>query len=386
MTSEVDPAVLNRFTLEERVGKGAYGVVFKSTDKHTGESVALKKCFDAFCNATDAQRTWRETVYLQELGTHENIVQLKHVMLGSNGRDLYLAFDIMQADLYHANKAGVLLDAHKQFIVYQLLKALKYIHSAGLLHRDVKPSNILLNTDCKVKLCDFGLCRSIVDANETGEQRRLTDYIATRWYRSPEILLGSTRYGKGIDIWSVGCILAELIRGRPLFTGSCTMNQIDRILEYTGIPSKEEVASAKSPYAEGMIESIPLPDHRKGLSELCQGASKEARDFIRCCLQFNPKERVPAETLLQHAYVSAFHDITHEPEYPHGPIRIDLEGNAKLSPKEYRDRLCHHIEQKRLAALERQRDKIRRGGGSIGAVTVPPGLVEEHDDTAAALS
>lgn len=101
------------------------------------------------------------------------------------------------------------------------------MHSADLLHRDIKPSNLLLNSDCHVKLCDFGLCRNI--AETTGPQPHLTDYVATRWYRAPEILLGSPRYTKGVDMWAVGCILGEMLSGRPTFPGTSTMNQVLRL-------------------------------------------------------------------------------------------------------------------------------------------------------------
>lgn len=201
----------------------------------------------------------------------------------------------------------------------------------------------------------------------------LTD-IATRWYRSPEILLGSTCYSKGIDLWSVGCILGELIRGRPIFAGSSTMNQIERILEYSGKPSEEEIASTKSPFAETMIDSVTLYDCRKSLSDLCGGGSREALDLVRCCLAFNPTMRIPADALLRHAYVAQFHDTQREPNYPHDPIQLDIEDSVRLSPQEYRDRLCRHIDEQRMAALERQTDKVRRRGSLAAA----PALVEEH--------
>ena len=111
----------------------------------------------------------------------------------------------METDLHAVIRAGILADIHKKYVTWQLLKALKYLHSAGLLHRDIKPSNILLNSDCHIKLCDFGLCRSVAEV--AGPAPVLTDYVATRWYRAPEILIGSTRYTVGVDMWAVGCIV-----------------------------------------------------------------------------------------------------------------------------------------------------------------------------------
>lgn len=117
-----------------------------------------------------------------------------------------------------------------------MLKSLKYIHSTELIHRDLKPSNILVNSECHIKVADFGLARSLISKCEDANIK-LTDYVATRWYRAPEILLGSTKYSKAVDMWSVGCILGELIVGKPIFPGTSTLNQIERVLELTGKPS-----------------------------------------------------------------------------------------------------------------------------------------------------
>ncbi len=142
-----------------------------------------------------------------------------------------------KVDLHVVIRAGILEEIHRKYIVYQVLKALKYIHSGELIHRDLKPSNILLNSECQCKLADFGLARSIAMKEEEGPPV-LTEYVATRWYRAPEILLGSTKYSKAVDMWSVGCIIGELLTGKAIFPGSSTLNQIERILELTGRPTQ----------------------------------------------------------------------------------------------------------------------------------------------------
>lgn len=122
------------------------------------------------------------------------------------------------------------------------------MHSAQLLHRDLKPSNLLLNSECHVKVADFGLARSL-DNKDPDSTPLLTDYVATRWYRAPEILLGSNKYTKGVDMWSLGCILAELLLGKPVFPGTSTLNQLDRVMEVTGRPSAEDIEAINSPLA-----------------------------------------------------------------------------------------------------------------------------------------
>jgi mitogen-activated protein kinase 7 len=125
----------------------------------------------------------------------------------------------MEADLHQIIRSGQpLTDAHFQYFVYQICRGLKYIHSANVLHRDLKPGNLLVNADCELKICDFGLARGYSSSPE-GNIGFMTEYVATRWYRAPEIMLSFQKYTKAIDMWSVGCIFAEMLGGRPLFKG-----------------------------------------------------------------------------------------------------------------------------------------------------------------------
>jgi mitogen-activated protein kinase 15 len=300
---DIDKYVLRKYEVSQKLGKGAYGVVWKAVDKKTKEIVALKKIFDAFQNATDAQRTFREIMFLQELSDHDNIIRLLNVLKAENDRDIYLVFEYMETDLHAVIRAGILEDIHKQYIMYQLLKAIKYMHTANVLHRDMKPSNLLLNSECYLKVADFGLARSIAALEKESEVNPiLTDYVATRWYRAPEILLGSTKYTKGVDIWSIGCILGELLGGKPMFPGTSTMNQLEKIIEITGKPTAEDIDAVKSPFAATMLEGLPQNDP-KSLSSLFPLASADALDLLHQMLFFNPSKRITAEVTPTHTHI-----------------------------------------------------------------------------------
>jgi len=193
-----------------------------------------------------------------------------------------------------------------------------------------------------MKVADFGLARSILMLEkEQASKPVLTDYIATRWYRAPEILLGSTKYTKGVDMWAVGCILGELILERPLFPGTSTMNQLERIVAVVGFPSPSDIAACNSQFAETMLENLGkvVP---KTLSDLCPKASPEAIDLMYQLLQFNPNKRLSADGALNHPYVAPFHNAKEEPAAP-GPITISLPDDTRYTVAEYRDRLYQEI-------------------------------------------
>jgi mitogen-activated protein kinase 15 len=292
-------------------------------------------------------------MYLQELARHDNIVKLLNVIKADNDRDIYLVFEYMDTDLHACIRANILEDIHKQYIMYQLLKAIKYMHSAGILHRDLKPSNLLLNKECLVKVADFGLARSIAALQQGGggPSPVLTDYVATRWYRAPEILLGSTAYSKGVDMWTVGCILGELIHGKPIFPGASTMDQLNKIIRFTGYPKKEAIEAMKSPFAATMLESIP-PSRGTPLHELFPSAPHDALDLMSRLLQFNPADRLTAEEAIRHPYVAAFHSEADEPVCEK-PIKISVDDDVKFTVSDYRDHLYAEIVKKKREIRKR---------------------------------
>ena len=168
-------------------------------------------------------------------------------------------------------------------------------------------------------------------------------------------------YTRGVDIWAVGTILGEMINGRPVFPGTSTMNQIERIIEVINVPSKQDVEAVASPYAATMLESLPAMNY-KLIGEVFPAASNEAIDLIRSCFHFNPARRPSAEELLKHVYVAEFHNEEEEPVYPHGPLRLPIDDNVKLTAPQYRERLYQEITNRR----RENRTKKEGGGTGVG--------------------
>lgn len=174
---------------------------------------------------------------------HENIIALRDMLKPETFEtfdDVYLVTELLDTDLHQiiSSPQPLSLD-HIQYFVYQILRGLKYVHSASVMHRDLKPSNLLLNGNCDLKICDFGLARGAnLDDSQSGF---MTEYVATRWYRAPEIMLSWKEYTNKIDVWSVGCIMAELFGRKPLFAGRDYMHQLHLIIDILGTPSYEGI-------------------------------------------------------------------------------------------------------------------------------------------------
>lgn len=304
----------NRYKIQEVVGKGSYGVVCSAVDTLTGEKVAIKKIHDIFEHISDAARILRE-IKLLRLLRHPDIVEIKHIMLPPSRRDfkdIYVVFELMESDLHQVIKANDdLTREHYQFFLYQLLRALKYIHTANVYHRDLKPKNILANANCKLKICDFGLAR--VAFSDTPTTIFWTDYVATRWYRAPE-LCGSffSKYTPAIDIWSIGCIFAEVLTGKPLFPGKNVVHQLDLMTDLLGTPSLDTISRVRNEKARRYLTSM-----RKKqpviFAQKFPNADPLALRLLERLLAFDPKDRPTAEEALADPYFKGLAKVEREP-------------------------------------------------------------------------
>ncbi|RKF83106.1 Mitogen-activated protein kinase spm1 [Golovinomyces cichoracearum] len=228
---------------------------------------------------------------------------------------LTLKTELMECDLAAIIRSEQpLTDAHFQSFIYQILCGLKYIHSANVLHRDLKPGNLLVNADCELKICDFGLARGFsVDPEENAGY--MTEYVATRWYRAPEIMLSFQSYTKAIDVWSVGCILAELLGGRPFFKGKDYVDQLNQILHILGTPNEETLRRIGSPRAQEYVRNLPYMAKRP-FSQIFPNANPDALDLLNKMLAFDPSSRISVEDALEHPYLHIWHDAADEPCCP----------------------------------------------------------------------
>ena len=341
MSFEVD----SRYTLKSVVGKGAYGLVCAAEDTMAAAApsgappdaatpqgmVAVKKILDPFHDRTDSKRLLREIRLLRTL-QHPNVLHLIDMSpppsLSPEGwKDVYLVTRLFDTNLHRVIYSGQpLTDAHVQYILWQLFRALRYMHAAGVVHRDLKPTNVLLNRDCELALADFGLARHIAPgctsrrSSEMGSNDRrgqLTKYVVTRWYRAPELLVQNPRYDAAVDMWSIGCILAELLGAKALFPGKDSLHQLRLIVERLGTPQKDDLAQIENAqavqYITGLASKAAATSKTgAGLKDLFPDAPAECVDLLEQLLQFSPGKRPTAAQALQHPYLKAYHEAPEE--------------------------------------------------------------------------
>jgi len=289
---------MDNFVKIEKIGEGTYGVVYKAMDKSTGKMVALKKIRLETESEGVPSTAIREISLLKEL-THPNVVHLFDIVHGN--KHLYLVFEYLEQDLKK------LLDSAKsnpvdeelwsnlvKSYLYQLLKAIAFCHVHLILHRDLKPQNLLIDRTGSIKLADFGLARTF-----GVPVRTYTHEVVTLWYRAPEILLGTKLYSAAVDVWSLGCIFAEMATRRALFPGDSEIDQLFRIFRTLGTPD------------ETMWPGVSqLPDYKsmfprwdaRDLDEVVPSFGEEGRDLLLKLLTYDPSERITARKALSHPY------------------------------------------------------------------------------------
>ncbi|EOX90988.1 MAP kinase 7 isoform 1 [Theobroma cacao] len=273
------------------IGRGAYGIVCSSINRETNDKVAIKKINNVFENRVDALRTLRELKLLRHI-RHENIIK----------------------------SSQPLSNDHCKYFIFQLLRGLKYLHSANILHRDLKPGNLLVNANCDLKICDFGLART-----SRGNEQFMTEYVVTRWYRAPELLLCCDNYGTSIDVWSVGCIFAEILGRKPIFPGTECLNQLKLIINVLGSQQEADLQFIDNPKARRYIKSLPY-SRGSHFSHLYPQADPLAIDLLQRMLIFDPSKRITVTEALLHPYMSGLYDPRCNPP-AQVPIDLDIDEN-----------------------------------------------------------
>lgn len=290
------------YSAERIIGNGSFGVVFQASVVETGETVAIKKVLQ------DKRFKNRELQIMRTLD-HTNTVQLKHCFY-SNGEDpeelyLNLVLEYIPETVYgvarqYQRSRQPLPTIYVKLYVYQLSRALAYIHSMGVCHRDIKPQNLLVDPANHVlKLCDFGSAKALVK----GEPN--VSYICSRYYRAPELIFGSTDYSTAIDIWSVGCVMAELLLGQPLFPGESGVDQLVEIIKVLGTPTREQIQSMNSNYTEFRFPQIKSHPWNKVFRSR---TPQEAVDVCGEMLAYAPEERAKPFEMLAHTVFDELRD------------------------------------------------------------------------------
>ncbi|XP_060595269.1 cyclin-dependent kinase-like 2 isoform X20 [Ruditapes philippinarum] len=286
---------MEKYENQGLVGEGSYGMVLKCRHKDTGQLVAIKKFLESEDDKMVKKIALREVRMLKQL-RHDNLVNLLEVF--RRKKRLYLVFEFVDHTvLDELEKCPNGLDETTcRKILWQVLKGIEFCHANHIIHRDIKPENILVSKNGVVKLCDFGFARTLAQPGEI-----YTDYVATRWYRAPELLVGDTKYGKAVDIWAVGCLLVEMLTGEPLFPGDSDIDQLYHIVKVFGnLTARHKEVFMRNPLFVGMR----LPEVREvtPLEKKFSRMSNFSLALIKDCLKLDPDDRPTCSQLLKHEF------------------------------------------------------------------------------------
>ena len=298
---------MNKYEIIKDVGVGTFGTVYEAINKNTNEKVAIKKLKEKI-NSWEKCMNQNEVYFLRKLN-HPNVVKILEVIREKND-DISLVFEFCDCNLYdliksHKRKQLPISESQIQNIIYSITSGLSYIHSNHIMHRDLKPENILIRGN-EIKIADFGTAKEIPEYNQYNDMNSLTDYICTRWYRAPECVLKSKNYNEKVDIWALGCIMAELYNLRPMFPGLSEFDQIEIIFKILGTPKNGEWDAG----LELMDKLGMIPKQYRGidLRQLFNDIPEDALNFMKLIFQYDDNKRPSAQELLNHPYLKNFHN------------------------------------------------------------------------------
>nr|CAB3229509.1 cyclin-dependent kinase-like 2 [Phallusia mammillata] len=325
------------------VGEGSYGMVMKCKHKESGQIVAIKKFLESEDDKMVKKIAMREVRMLRKL-RHENLVNLIEVF--RRRKRLYLVFEFVDHTVLDdlEKYPNGLSEMTVRKILWQVLRGVEFCHSHNIIHRDIKPENILNSRSGVIKLCDFGFARTLAAPGEI-----YTDYVATRWYRAPELLVGDTKYGRPVDIWAVGCLITEMLTGDPLFPGDSDIDQLYHIIKCFGnlCPRHSEIFQ-RNPLFAGMR----LPDVRdvEPLEKRFPKFSSEVLDLMKQCLRLDPNDRPSSSLLLRHEFFKK--DNFEEKVIPELRARIQKDNaNNALARKEANEKKEQEKKKKKLKEM-----------------------------------
>ena len=340
LSPEEDKKLINEITIELKqeealkkgtfsilsiIGHGTFGVVYRAKEEKTGEIFAIKRVFQ------DKKYKNRELEILKELN-HPNVINLKHYFYTKTEKEgkepeifLNCVMDYFPQTL--SRILSVNFQSRKQldpFIAklyaYQMMLSLKYLHSKGIAHRDIKPQNILVEPKTnKIKVCDFGSAKKLIQGQKS------ISYICSRFYRAPELIFGATDYTNQIDVWSMGCVISELVLGRPMFPGATTSDQLVEIIRILGTPTKDDICSMNPHFKDHKFPDVkPIPFEKLFKNRIIP---EHFLDLLSKLLVYNPQIRLTPEKALEHAYFDEIKKIDKNPggKYKEYDIPLDLE-------------------------------------------------------------